>query len=78
VRRGRGKRAVVHRQSREARRGDRVPGLLAGVVFAVLGQLIPAVDVFRGVVTSLTGSGHMKLPGAKNQCRLQVYTEKER
>jgi hypothetical protein len=51
---------------------------LAGVVFAVLGQLIPAVDVFRGVVTSLTGSGHMKLPGAKNQCRLQVYTEKER
>jgi hypothetical protein len=70
----------VRRESREARRIDRVPGFEAGVVFAVpwaqwiigVGWL---VNVFRGVVTSLTGSGHMKLPDAKNQCRLQVYTQ---
>lgn len=66
----------------EARRGDRVPGVEAAcVVFAVPGaQLIIGggddglAKVFRESVTSLTGSGHMKRPDAKNQCRRQVYT----
>lgn len=74
----------MRRESREARRSDRVPGFEACVVvFAVpWAQLIIGglglVDVFRGVVTSLTGSGHMKLPDAKNQCRSQEYTQEKK